>query len=383
MREVRRRVADITQRASEFRTCVIDVVKAGVRVQKRCHRRRSTGVWVQKVCHQCRAKDARVEMRCHRRRARVPDSHDGSPLSHRGFRIHTTCQRCRVKHARLENMSPTSFTSGLDSEEVPPMSRKACPDSDDVLPVKNSPVANFKQYGDHYDPLSAKHPSATYAAVTSPIEKNAPHQQTPVNAKRQVEVSEYAWRRLDEEKMNQYAIAPPSQDAEKETPPPVIKVTIPPAVKQPVEAEKQIGMANDQKGSSEKPDVPCEKEYKLPAESEYVAIPNDLYPAYRKATDYSSSVRVTAVPQSPDVVADDISCSDLDKCETAKENLPFRSRFKTLIEPKETRPVASSAPRYTIQHSPIGNAFSPVGQPQISEYQLEDLNDLASCIDAL
>lgn len=49
------------------------------------------------------------------------------------------------------------------------------------------------------------------------------------------------------------------------------------------------------------------------------------------------------------VYTSSVSCSDLDKCETAKENLPFRSRFKALIEPKETRPVASSAPRYTIQ----------------------------------
>ncbi|KAJ1368261.1 hypothetical protein KIN20_029352 [Parelaphostrongylus tenuis] len=33
-------------------------------------------------------------------------------------------------------------------------------------------------------------------------------------------------------------------------------------------------------------------------------------------------------------------------------------------------------------YSSIGNAFDPVGRPQISEYHLKDLNDLVLCIDA-
>ncbi|VDO68659.1 unnamed protein product [Heligmosomoides polygyrus] len=104
----------------------------------------------------------------------VPNSDDVSTMSCQGFRIHTTCQRCRSKDVRIENTSPASLVSRPVSEEVSPMSlkavrienryhrrrssgawfsfgflgevslmsRKACLDSDDVLPVKVGPVGS-------------------------------------------------------------------------------------------------------------------------------------------------------------------------------------------------------------------------------------------------
>ncbi|KAK6025703.1 hypothetical protein OSTOST_08394 [Ostertagia ostertagi] len=77
--------------------------------------------------------------------------------------------------------------------------------------------------------------------------------------------------------------------------------------------------------------------------------------------------------------------SDVDDCETAEEKTPYCSRFATQIKTKQTERQKSPCvkqSRSKAQYSPIGYAFTPVGQPQVSEYQLEDLNDLESCIDA-
>ncbi|VDO89701.1 unnamed protein product [Heligmosomoides polygyrus] len=57
----------------------------------------------------------------------VPDSHDVLTIS-------------RKPRLAREDMSPTWFIRCLGSEGVSLMSRKACPDSDDVLPVKVGPV---------------------------------------------------------------------------------------------------------------------------------------------------------------------------------------------------------------------------------------------------
>ncbi|EYC26958.1 hypothetical protein Y032_0009g448 [Ancylostoma ceylanicum] len=142
-------------------------------------------------------------------------------------------------------------------------------------------------------------------------------------------------------------------------------------------------------------------------DSEYVGIPNDLFPAYRKQpityvpppekpmikqlpkyevhnVVVTAPPRENAPPQNRAFVEE--APSDIDQCNTAQENPMFRSRFTTQV--KHTRDLHTpvrlpEVPRYTTQYSTIGNAFAPVGQPLISEYQYEDLNDLASCIDAI
>ncbi|VDO76066.1 unnamed protein product [Heligmosomoides polygyrus] len=99
LRGVRRRVADVTQRASEFRTCVIDVVKASVRVQMRCHRRRST---------------------------RVLSSEDMSPMPRKGgFRRDVTdvAKGLSGLRRRVKGVGPGT----PDSHDVSTMSRKARP----------------------------------------------------------------------------------------------------------------------------------------------------------------------------------------------------------------------------------------------------------------
>ncbi|VDM66567.1 unnamed protein product [Strongylus vulgaris] len=130
-------------------------------------------------------------------------------------------------------------------------------------------------------------------------------------------------------------------------------------------------------------------------DSEYLGIPNDLYPAYRKETTsyiptqnqsapLSIDVKPTIVPLPSGPIPND-TITDSDRCDTAQENPTFRSRFRTQVQQSYTpAPVRlPEVPRYTTQFSTIGNAFVPVGQPQISEYQYEDLNDLTSCIDAI
>ncbi|VDP32871.1 unnamed protein product [Heligmosomoides polygyrus] len=64
------------------------------------------------------------------------DSDDVSPMSCQRFRIHKNVNDIVQSTSGLRTQSTTSFTRCLGSEEVSLMSRKACPDSDDVLPVK-------------------------------------------------------------------------------------------------------------------------------------------------------------------------------------------------------------------------------------------------------
>ncbi|KHJ87664.1 hypothetical protein OESDEN_12555 [Oesophagostomum dentatum] len=138
------------------------------------------------------------------------------------------------------------------------------------------------------------------------------------------------------------------------------------------------------------------KNYTKATDSEYLGIPNDLYPAYRntvptytryderKDQDATFKVASVSVPAPEGPVAND-TCSDIDKCDTAQENPAFASRFTAQIKPGQAAAPAHvpDFAHYTTQYSTVGNAFAPVGQPQVSEYQFEDLNDLASCIDAI
>ncbi|VDP09924.1 unnamed protein product [Heligmosomoides polygyrus] len=79
--------------------------------QARCHLRRVERG--QKTCRRCRAKDVRVPNMSHRRRegevsptsfTRRVGSEDISPMSHQGLLIRTTCHRCRAKQSENGQM---------------------------------------------------------------------------------------------------------------------------------------------------------------------------------------------------------------------------------------------------------------------------------------
>ncbi|KAK5965860.1 hypothetical protein GCK32_002526 [Trichostrongylus colubriformis] len=124
-------------------------------------------------------------------------------------------------------------------------------------------------------------------------------------------------------------------------------------------------------------------DHRVNADSQYVAIPNDLYPAYREVEPEKEIVVSNSQAPLPVVVTCEGDHSDDDDCETAQETPEHRSRFASqIMTNKQEQNSALELCHSKAQFSPIGNAFTPVGQPQISEYQMQDLNDLTSCINA-
>uniref|UniRef100_A0A0K0CVQ5 Zasp-like motif domain-containing protein n=1 Tax=Angiostrongylus cantonensis TaxID=6313 RepID=A0A0K0CVQ5_ANGCA len=210
------------------------------------------------------------------------------------------------------------------------------------------------------------------------------------------EVSEYVWQRLDKEREELYAMRP----------------NYGPADEYPTACfyEKLEKIAENTNGS-EFNDVNSKqntvKELKPTSEqlreSEYVGFQNDVYPAYQRSTACNDSSVVKKSPTNTFVVQDidyatvDVGKQsssetgegdnhidiDIENCHTAVETPAYQSHIACVMKPNESHtcgPYLVGVP-YCTQFSKIGNAFDPVGQPQISEYHLEDLNDLVSCID--
>ncbi|KAK6738659.1 hypothetical protein RB195_020649 [Necator americanus] len=211
--------------------------------------------------------------------------------------------------------------------------------------------------------------------------------------------SEYAYISLERKKREQYGLNA-DYGLEQELPPADVSAPLEmgqfnQCIQQPIEPPALIY-------KEEVPEQPIQPELKAKksVDSLYFGIPNDLYPAYRKKLEpymiydepptkpYEIHNTVIAprdeVPQPSGIIVNNMD-SDIEGCDTAQENPLLRSRFVTQMKQKEIPPPLEtpSVPRYMTQYSSIGNAFAPVGQAQVSEYHYEDLNDLASCIDAI
>ncbi|KJH41311.1 hypothetical protein DICVIV_12722 [Dictyocaulus viviparus] len=209
------------------------------------------------------------------------------------------------------------------------------------------------------------------------------------------ETSEYAWLRLDKEREELYGIHRNYEPVAERS----INYTQDHKIVPDIEDDdwNKNGLVNEKKNVAVSNVKPMTQE-----ESDYLGFSNDLYPAYclNKTTLYDThttsvddtqnrSPRSTlcrgAEPETnaPDVVQPTSSSafhndtrSGADDYDTAVETPKYLSRFKTVIKPTIQKQ------HYRTQYSPIGNAFDPVGQMQLSEYHFEDLNDLVSCIGA-
>ncbi|CAJ0604766.1 unnamed protein product [Cylicocyclus nassatus] len=301
-----------------------------------------------------------------------------------------------MKHPMSTNSTPVKTKISLEDQEhitMPPPPAEEYNPEIAVSPHVQCPILHQQMMVNH--PPVAQLPQLT-DATTSPARPDRDLMRYEIAKEKQIErvpdYSDYAWKRLEQEKLAQYAI----RDYEHEQ-------SLPPA-DAPFEAENVIpqhvgkfSICTTGEAIVEQA-PPVKAGSNQPVDSEYVGIPNDLYPAYRKElTSYmpSLSQKIAPIHQGycdfslPDAPIPNDTVSESEKCDTAQENPIFQSRFGSQVKVKRTTVPAPppvrlpEVTRYTTQYSTIGNAFAPVGQPQISEYQYEDLNDLASCIDAI
>ncbi|VDM53046.1 unnamed protein product [Angiostrongylus costaricensis] len=208
------------------------------------------------------------------------------------------------------------------------------------------------------------------------------------------EISEYAWQRLDKEREELYAIRP-NYGPEDEHP----RARIHEELEEIAESTNRLEFDDvNSKQNTVKELKPTSEQLR---ESEYVGFQNDIYPAYQRSTACNESGVIKKSPTNTYVVQNVNSAAidvgkqsssetdegdsriDTENCHTAVETPAYQSHFAYVMKPNESHtssPYLVGVP-YCTQFSKIGNAFDPVGQPQISEYHLEDLNDLVSCID--
>nr|CDJ89879.1 unnamed protein product [Haemonchus contortus] len=256
----------------------------------------------------------------------------------------------------------------------------------DMLDDQMSPVP--QQYGERYQPSWCQ--SLPSGGVQGSLlrgtisQRRIPEQSQEAvimagaPRRQDAKMSEYAWQRLDEEIRQRYAIKTWNEEHES------VSVTKPSTFTPNETLKKQI---HDNEKQEHVPPATRPGDDKqvlvvLPADSEYVGIPNDLFPAYRNTMIEKQRAATLNMVHTLDT-ADDSVHSDTDKCETAKESTQVCTRLVSQLgtERHEKTPTVHHCSSKT-QYSPIGNAFSPVSYPQISEYQLGDLNDLTSFIDA-
>ncbi|RCN46889.1 hypothetical protein ANCCAN_07068 [Ancylostoma caninum] len=333
-----------------------------------------------------------------------------------------------LKHPPLSN-APTPATvptppTNVENQVPPPVP----PPSADLYTPYNPEVAAIPQMqypGHQHQQYVTNFPTVTYSSdPTLPPPKHIVDPQRHEFAKEEAiaevsEYSDYAWKRLDRKKRMQYTVDK-NYDYEQELPPADASAPFSASpmgqLNQGLQQPVQPSAPTYNRYNNDEVEVQIQNSYEPKylgntVDSEYVGIPNDLYPAYTRQLKAYAAPEKPVIKQLPKydihkVVAaprEDVAPqrehvptqnrafleeapSDIDQCNTAQENPMFRSRFTTQVKlPRDLQaPVRlPEVPRYTTQYSTIGNAFAPVGQPLISEYQFEDLNDLASCIDAL
>ncbi|KAL6736294.1 hypothetical protein Aduo_006662 [Ancylostoma duodenale] len=327
-----------------------------------------------------------------------------------------------LKHPPIINVPPPATVpsppTNVENQMPPPVP----PPSADLYNPEVAGIPQMQYPGHQHQQYATNFPTVTYSSdpTLSPPKHTAdPQRHEFAKEEAIVEVSEYsdyAWKRFDRKKRMQYTVDG-NYDYEQELPPadasaPYLPGQMDQGFQQPV--QPSAPMYN--KYNNDEVEVQIQNNYEPKylanaVDSEYVGIPNDLYPAYsRQLKAYAApekpvikqlpkydvhnvvaATREHAAPQREPVLAQNRAFaeegpSDIDQCNTAQEHPMFRSRFTTQVKP--TRDLHApirlpEVPRYTTQYSTIGNAFAPVGQPLISEYQYEDLNELASCIDAI
>ncbi|XGW11372.1 hypothetical protein V3C99_012685 [Haemonchus contortus] len=259
------------------------------------------------------------------------------------------------------------------------------PSGQEMLDDQVSPVP--QQYGERYQPRWSQPPSRggiSRSLLEGTISQKRVPKQSEEGAimagaprRQDAKMSEYAWQRHDEEIRQRYAIKTFTEEHES------VSVTKPSTFTPNETLKKQIHDNDEQEHVPPAMRPGDDKQVLvLPADSEYLGIPNDLFPAYRNTMIEKQRAATLNMVHSLDT-ADDSVHSDTDKCETVKESTQICSRLVSHIETEkhEKTPAVHHCSSKT-QYSPIGNAFSPVSYPQISEYQLGDLNDLTSFIDA-
>ncbi|VDM53047.1 unnamed protein product [Angiostrongylus costaricensis] len=243
-------------------------------------------------------------------------------------------------------------------------------------------------------PTADKPNGACVQALTTLCDTNLDEK----NNAKTYEMSEYAWQRHDEEAAAQYALPYQRHSATGKN--------------------NEVGMDQAQPqhnellptNPAEEFSVPCSKTCREEESvySKYIGIPNDLFLAYRSkpfitTSPYKPTPRLTAQPPSKYAICNvDSSVSGLtqhlssnavendemrfnEKADEIRSHLPD---FSTEIELELTDKTAAThyrvAEHCAPQHSAVGKALTHVKPAAVlSEYQVEDLNDLTSCVDAL
>ncbi|KJH41306.1 hypothetical protein DICVIV_12717 [Dictyocaulus viviparus] len=291
-------------------------------------------------------------------------------------------------------------TKVKDDVANPPIS--TVPDALDE-PFSYKPTSPSQRIYQAHHRIAPEHtkPTIVDASLASGIEQFAATSKSkPLNVNQEMiyETSEYAWQRDDEELLAQYGNFHTQHYVENSAP----------TISEELEDRtmKQVHPQNTEampKYSIEEFSAPWKKTHReADVYSEYLGFPDDLYLAYRSKPTMTykpapvlrskappnyeiravGSAAFNIVEQPP---ASAIENDTIGSEQTPEKMPPYRSRFKSQINPEDI-PAPEQLPfaqRYTPQYSVIGNAFTPVGHMAISEYQLEDLNDLVSCIDVL